>query len=370
MPNSSDIVTGLRVSSQIPLDYACHKTNEAALANLGANNNLAYTYHKGQVFYAAAEETRWEWREPRFTGEAGLMPVNFTYTNDVIVNGIDYSLKKYNFFPYIPLEANNFQNIIDTLNVSIGWKNEDDENKQIKNPEDLPKKVTNNGQPAAFHRNGFVGYVDPIEELGLLKYPDYDPGNGNPTVNASTLELDILNLIVNISSFDLIRNYQPKLVISRYTPSRIKTRKLPKLKPDGVTYYPSRVRTTAKYKIATQESNIRPNKIPLSQGLNVVDFGQEHYFRTTLYFQEDPDGEHPEIIFCPRGIGIKGSNYNISAAKLQAREKEHYAFVYLQLHIEITVEGIKYLSVPLSRFKMGLIRKLVSTRIQIKYKNL
>jgi hypothetical protein len=102
MSNSvNDIPVGLRIPSQIPLDAKVYKLSQADLAYLGPSSNLAYTYFKGMIAYCALEETRWEWREPNFVGEVGLLPTNFLYPSNLIIFGIDYSQKAYNFFPFI-----------------------------------------------------------------------------------------------------------------------------------------------------------------------------------------------------------------------------------------------------------------------------
>jgi hypothetical protein len=100
MSNSvNDIPVGLRIPSQIPLDAKVYKLSQADLAYLGPSSNLAYTYFKGMIAYCALEQTRWEWREPKFVGEVGLLPTNFLYPSNLIIFGIDYSQKSYNFFP-------------------------------------------------------------------------------------------------------------------------------------------------------------------------------------------------------------------------------------------------------------------------------
>lgn len=99
MSNSvNDIPAGLRVPAQIPLDAKVYKLSQADLSNLGPSNNLAYTYFKGMIAYCAQEQTRWEWREPKFVGEVGLLSSNFVYPDNLSIFGIDYSLKTYNFF--------------------------------------------------------------------------------------------------------------------------------------------------------------------------------------------------------------------------------------------------------------------------------
>lgn len=93
--NNNDVQTGLRVVSQIPLDEKTHFLSEEDLKNLGINNNLAFTYYEGMQVYCVAEKTRYIWEE----SPTGLLPVSFTYPNNLIVNGVDYSNKVYNFVP-------------------------------------------------------------------------------------------------------------------------------------------------------------------------------------------------------------------------------------------------------------------------------
>lgn len=93
---ANDIPVGLRVPAQVPLDDKTHKINEAALQNLGIDNTLAYTYHKGLKVLCIEERTIYEWKEME-VGDVGLLPSNFVYPNGVIEYGIDYSNKAYNF---------------------------------------------------------------------------------------------------------------------------------------------------------------------------------------------------------------------------------------------------------------------------------
>lgn len=93
----NDIPTGLRVPAQVPLDAKLYVASEASLLNLGIANNLAFTYYQGMIIYCVAERKRYEWREGAI-GEVGLLPVGFTYPSPLVVNGIDYSNRTFNFF--------------------------------------------------------------------------------------------------------------------------------------------------------------------------------------------------------------------------------------------------------------------------------
>lgn len=112
--NYSVIPVGLLVDKQIPILWNSYPPAELILADLGTNNNLAFTYHKGQIFYCGTEKSRWEWRE--FIEEDNisepLMPANFTYPTDWNVNDVDYSSKSYNFFKIKNITEENIDDFI------------------------------------------------------------------------------------------------------------------------------------------------------------------------------------------------------------------------------------------------------------------
>jgi hypothetical protein len=96
----SNIPTGLKIPSQIPLNVKEYVQNEATLAYLGIDDNLAFTYHDQLEVLCLEEKTIYEWREVQSGEEnTGLVPVDFTYPNDLPeIYGMDYSGKTYNFF--------------------------------------------------------------------------------------------------------------------------------------------------------------------------------------------------------------------------------------------------------------------------------
>ena len=105
---TNDIMNGLRTVVQEPLDARVYKLSEAELANLGASNQLAYSYISRLKFQCVEEGTEWEWREPKTVDEVGLLPANFIYPDNWIKYGITYSLKEYNFFLLpVPLVVEN-----------------------------------------------------------------------------------------------------------------------------------------------------------------------------------------------------------------------------------------------------------------------
>lgn len=100
--DSSNLTGGFKVQTQIPLDVKQYSQSEESLSNLGTGNNLAYTYTQGLVVYCIEEGTRWEWKKvPVGQENTGLLSQDFIYPNGLITFGIDYSLKRFNFFPYV-----------------------------------------------------------------------------------------------------------------------------------------------------------------------------------------------------------------------------------------------------------------------------
>lgn len=97
--SANNIPAGLRVPTQTPLDAKLHVASQAVLSDLGSNNNLAYTYYEGMIVYCVAERTRWEWRQ-EIPGEITmkLLLDDFTYPNNLVVDGVTYSNKVFNFF--------------------------------------------------------------------------------------------------------------------------------------------------------------------------------------------------------------------------------------------------------------------------------
>ena len=141
--NYNNIITGLRVQTQIPLDYKGFVQSEAALVNLGTGNNLAYTYYKGLIFYCKNEGTRYEWKEvPTGQENTGLRSTDFIYPADFVVDGVNYSNKRYNFFTTVAP--------ISTLNEVLSAGN------TSSNPIVLTGFVEGQPSSATFSGNGIV----------------------------------------------------------------------------------------------------------------------------------------------------------------------------------------------------------------------
>lgn len=118
MANTSNIPTGLNVPSQIPLDTITYSLNEFTLSNLGTDNNLAFKYYKNLIVNCIEENTNWIWREVQEGEEnTGLLNIDYEYPYNHIVNNVNYSNKKYNFF-----KINNYEELLKNSIISIGNK--------------------------------------------------------------------------------------------------------------------------------------------------------------------------------------------------------------------------------------------------------
>lgn len=98
MNNYNDIPVGLRVPAQIPLDVKLFFPNLTVLSDLGLNNNLAFSYYEGMVVYVVSERKRYEWKEALPELGPGLLETPFRYPNGLVVAGVNYSEKEYNFY--------------------------------------------------------------------------------------------------------------------------------------------------------------------------------------------------------------------------------------------------------------------------------
>ena len=127
MENTNNILTGLSVTSQVPLNKKEYIINENALKDLGTNNNLAYTYYKGLRVICQEERTEYEWKEMEL-GDVGLLASNFIYPDGLIVDGVDYSNKSYNFvLMSYALDQNNFvrQLLINEFDLPSNYTEQD-----------------------------------------------------------------------------------------------------------------------------------------------------------------------------------------------------------------------------------------------------
>jgi hypothetical protein len=91
--NKKKILGGLHVASQTPVDDRIILNNYDDLLSLGLNNVDAYRYYEGLIVYVLENEREYAWVE----SELGALPTPFTYPSNIIVNGVNYSNRTFNF---------------------------------------------------------------------------------------------------------------------------------------------------------------------------------------------------------------------------------------------------------------------------------
>ena len=238
------------------------------------------------------------------------------------------------------------------IEMSFDWKDSDDFG-EIKVVTDLPKKVTD----SKYKRNGFIGHLKPVESpSGNVLHPNY-----GSNIEPILIEAEIYNLGIKIKDFNKIKDYSPVVVISKYTPTRKhKTQNPAPIPGSPLNYFPNVTYKKASFKFSNDNDTVRLTRIPIQAQYQVIDFGQEHYFRTSGLFQLEKalGGGKPQYIFETRGAKQRYSQcrlpYPFSEAGYIGKELTvtSRAFVYLQFHIEITVDGVKHISPALGRLKM------------------
>lgn len=93
--------TGIYPNAQIPLDAKLYFKTISEMQSLGNNNYKAYSYYKGMVVYCVEDAKTYVWDEyDENIRYRGLLLNDFVYPQGIIVNGIDYSNKRYNFYEY------------------------------------------------------------------------------------------------------------------------------------------------------------------------------------------------------------------------------------------------------------------------------
>jgi hypothetical protein len=337
---TNDIPAGLKVPAQVPLDVKVYKTSQVELANLGISNNLAYTYYQGMIAYCALEQTRWEWREPLSPTEIGLLTTNFVYPANLIIFDVDYSEKEFNFFLVPSLSSVPFaEEVLNNLEMSFDWKK--GFSSSFGNPPtQMPQGVTN----GIYNRNGYISYNKPVEVSGEVVHPQYEKGD-HTFQEQILIETVVANLGVSIKDFSKIASYNPAIIISKYTPSTRKDNKQPGLDPSTGNSFPQVTWRKGSYKFSKDNDTVRLTRIPIKAQYQIIDFGQEHYFKIKKGIQETGSFYGGDHILYVRGVRKRYS-------QVTPTSKFSKAFVYLQFHIEITLGTTTYISKPLGRLKM------------------
>lgn len=220
----------------------------------------------------------------------------------------------------------NYQELVNNIDVTFGWKN--GQNKLFKAPQDYTIGVQEN---FIFTRTGYIYRREQEANLqydGISITSDFPPVIEVPEIN---------NLFVRIPGFSQISNLQPRLIISKYKPSRKKGSQNIGNDIDGPHY------RKAGFKINKEPINLfKPSSINLTTKESIIDFGQEYYFYMTDGF-----------------IKSKGMNrrYNITSRYQSGKPNEKYqsAYIYLEFYLAITDnEGNEYISDAKTRLKMTL----------------
>ena len=117
MADFNNIIGGLNIPTQIPLDVKTVSLTESALSSLGIDNNKAFTYYDGLKVYCLDTRKTYEWREVE-TGEenTGLVTLDFTYPNNTITFGVNYSNKTFNFFEIQSVLPSDIKDIVSPNN--------------------------------------------------------------------------------------------------------------------------------------------------------------------------------------------------------------------------------------------------------------
>lgn len=216
MADYKNIPLGLRTQTQIPLDVKEYIQNESLLSNLGVNGQLAYTYTKGLVVYCIEESTRWEWIEVKpGLEDTGLINQDFIYPDNHVAFGIDYSNKRYNFFPYnqstftVPDATTTIKGILKLTNDLGGTADIPTTPTAVHKTGDESftgiKSVINNGSSLI---NGLFLTNDGTNTDGVLKIINNNSGIGfyANVVNGSGLKLDLANSSKGIEIYNSSNN--------------------------------------------------------------------------------------------------------------------------------------------------------------------
>lgn len=97
---ASDIITNsLAIGTQLPLNGATFIKTLAELQTLGTSNAKAFTYHEDMVIHVVENHNDYVWREATAPDETGgVLASNYTYPDNIVVDGITYSNRVFNFF--------------------------------------------------------------------------------------------------------------------------------------------------------------------------------------------------------------------------------------------------------------------------------
>lgn len=107
--NKKTLTEGWSVGSQTPIDDRLVFDTLVTLADLGTSSVNAYRYYEGMVVSLLEDSSLYMWME----SPTGVLTTGFTYPSNIIVNGVNYSGRTFNFvnITSVPVEDSNLGNI-------------------------------------------------------------------------------------------------------------------------------------------------------------------------------------------------------------------------------------------------------------------
>ena len=115
-----NLTTGIITGTQIPLDGKAYFIALNDMKDLGIGNYKAYTYYDTMIVTCKENKNLYVWREA-LDNEQGVLVEGFTYPAGAIANGVDYSLKTYNFFTYFDPSGEQNGNENKIISGSVYW---------------------------------------------------------------------------------------------------------------------------------------------------------------------------------------------------------------------------------------------------------
>lgn len=191
MADFNNIVGGLNIPTQIPLDVKTVSLTESALSSLGIDNNKAFTYYDGLKIFCLDTRKTYEWREVG-VGEAntGLVTLDFTYPNNTITFGVDYSNKIFNFFEIPYALSSDIKDIVSPNNTVNITETSTQIQLTVTPPNGSETKIINGLQTTV---TGTGTTLDPYKIDGKL----YQAGNG---ITITGLGTSVSPYIVSINN--------------------------------------------------------------------------------------------------------------------------------------------------------------------------
>lgn len=151
MAEPIQIPGNLLVPTMIPLDAKVYFKTLLDLANLGPSNSNAFKYYAGMLAFCLETKKFYMWMErPVGYTENGVLNADFIYPTGLVVDGINYANKHYNFFDYMQYYLATNQN-----NVQLAFKYKPGFYKVMNNDE-MP--LPGNFYPLGFDSTGNTPY--------------------------------------------------------------------------------------------------------------------------------------------------------------------------------------------------------------------